>query len=312
MVDYNVAQHIVALHRQIKQVIKPEYTIAEIQKYIRFARTVKPKMLTESRNLLTRYYVKLRQQDAEERKAYRFTVRQLESMIRLSEALARLHLDDEVKPKFVREAARLLKKSIISVDSPDVDLDGFDQNEAEQVEEDEDEGEGMDADDGEEVKKKMSVTYAEYVKITNRIVAYIRSQPRVKDSEGDFLEPHVKESQLDEWYSEQIMNDHADEDDEERLTVISQKVKTFRYVVERLVRCDMVLIRTRDENDVQVIEVHPNYDPETDNAQRINQSQKPVGKAAGSQPSKHDLAEAAVDGEVAPSAQAEGEDIDFD
>merc|ERR1719461_2516558 len=290
MVDYNVAQHIVALHRQIKQVIKPEYTIAEIQKYIRFARTVKPKMLTESRNLLTRYYVKLRQQDAEERKAYRFTVRQLESMIRLAEALARLHLDDEVKPKFVREAARLLKKSIISVDSPDVDLDGFDQNEAEQVEDEEEDGEGMDADDGEEVKKKMSVTYAEYVKITNRIVAYIRSQPRVKDAEGDYLEPHVDESKLDEWYSEQIMNDHADEDMEDKLTIISQKVKTFRYVVERLVRCDMVLIRTRDENDTQVLEVHPNYDPETDNTQRINQA--PAKQAAKGAPSKQDLADA--------------------
>merc|ERR1719471_2520326 len=247
MVDYNVAQHIVALHREVKQIIVPEYTTSEIQKYIRFARTVKPKILPESRALLVRYYVKLRQQDAEERKAYRFTVRQLESMIRLSEALARVHLDDEVKPKFVREAARLLKKSIISVDSPDVDLDGFDQQDAgaeQAAADEEEEGDGMEADDGEEVKKKMSVTYAEYVRITNRIVAYIRSQPRVKDSEGDFLEPHVNESQLDEWYTELVMNDHGDE----------------------------------DEDDQQVVEVHPNYDPETDNTQRMN-TQRPVVKA---------------------------------
>ena len=33
--------------------------------------------------------------------AYRITVRQLESMIRLSEGLARLHLDDEVRPEYV-------------------------------------------------------------------------------------------------------------------------------------------------------------------------------------------------------------------
>merc|ERR1719403_605208 len=178
-------------------------------------------------------------------------------MIRLSEALARVHLDDQVRVKYVREAARLLKKSIISVDSPDVDLEGFEGDGADEKQEENE----MDQDDGEEVKKKMSVTYAEYVKITNRIVAYIRSQPRLKDSEGDQLEPHLKEEDLDEWYTEQIMNDHADEDDEDRLTVISQKVKTFRYVVERLVRCDMVLIRTRDEDDKQILEVHPNYDP---------------------------------------------------
>eukprot|EP00497_Spongosphaera_streptacantha_P001090 TRINITY_DN1731_c0_g1_i5.p1 TRINITY_DN1731_c0_g1~~TRINITY_DN1731_c0_g1_i5.p1 ORF type:complete len:312 (+),score=79.29 TRINITY_DN1731_c0_g1_i5:904-1839(+) len=311
MVDYNVAQHIVALCRNQEAAITPEFSQSEIQKYIRFARTVKPKVLPESRALLTRFYVKLRQQDAEERKAYRFTVRQLESMVRLSEALARVYLDDEIKPKYVREAARLLKKSIISVDSPDVDLEGFDEQDMGQDQADEEEENVMEADDGEEVKKKMSVTYAEYVKITNRIVAHIRNQPHIKDSEGDLLEPHLEESKLDEWYSEQIMNDHADEDEDDRLAVISQKVKTFRYVVERLVRCDMVLIRTRDENDTQVLEVHPNYDPETDNTQRINQA--PAKQAAKGAPSKQDLADAAVDGDVAPSAKADqGEDVDFD
>ena len=69
----------------------------------------------------------LRENDGQgaQKAAYRITVRQLESMIRLSEALARLHCDEEIKGKYVDEAKRLLKQSIIRVDSVDVSLDAF-------------------------------------------------------------------------------------------------------------------------------------------------------------------------------------------
>merc|ERR1719400_1203189 len=81
------------------------FKVEAIQKYVRYARTIKPKITEESKKWFVRYYRQLRQRDQSEQKAYRFTVRQLESLIRLSEGLA-----------------RLLKKSIISVDSEDVAL----------------------------------------------------------------------------------------------------------------------------------------------------------------------------------------------
>ena len=71
---------------------------------------------------MVRYYCQMRQQDQTEQKAYRTTVRQLESIIRLSEALARVHLDPIVNENYVREAHRLLKSSIVSVHTPDINL----------------------------------------------------------------------------------------------------------------------------------------------------------------------------------------------
>lgn len=57
------------------------------------------------------------------RNAYRFTVRQLESLIRLSEAMARMHCDEEIKPSYVREVCRLLKQSNINIIKGDIEME---------------------------------------------------------------------------------------------------------------------------------------------------------------------------------------------
>lgn len=55
-------------------------------------------LTSEARQLLVDSYVALRRGDTApgSRVAYRMTVRQLEALVRLSEAIARCHLDDEV------------------------------------------------------------------------------------------------------------------------------------------------------------------------------------------------------------------------
>ena len=57
--------------------------------------------------------------------SYRVTVRQLEALIRLGEARARVDLDGTIRVKHVQEARRLLRESIAKVDHDDVDVDIF-------------------------------------------------------------------------------------------------------------------------------------------------------------------------------------------
>jgi len=122
--DFNIARHIVKLHQDIST-LSPEYSTEQIQRYIKFARTLKPKIPPESAKLLVEMYLRLRQNDGSGigKSSYRITVRQLESLVRLSEALARLHCDDEVREKYVKEAYNLLQKSIIHVQSEDIQLE---------------------------------------------------------------------------------------------------------------------------------------------------------------------------------------------
>lgn len=141
--DRLVAQHILDVHRGKEKVIKPPFTKEQMQRYIRFVRTLNPQLTPESQRVLVDCYRKLRQGDTlgRSRSAYRITVRQLESMIRLSEAIARLYCTDEIQPSFVREAYRLLKTSIIQVETADVEMEEDDDD-------DDDAGNGMGAESG--------------------------------------------------------------------------------------------------------------------------------------------------------------------
>lgn len=130
-VDMNIAQHIVNVHRFRDAAIDPEFSTEAIQRYIRYARTFQPKLTPEASDVLVDKYRQLRQDDSGPGKnSYRITVRQLESMIRLCEAIARANCRHEITPAFVREAYSLLRQSIIHVEKDDIDFDDEEEEEA--------------------------------------------------------------------------------------------------------------------------------------------------------------------------------------
>merc|ERR1719270_1462764 len=131
--DYAIAKKIVDLHSKAEESVERVYETDDIARYISFARLFKPKITKESMEFLVNQYRHLRQRDTGggSKSSWRITVRQLESMIRLSESMARLSCSDQVLPKHVKEAYRLLNKSIIRVDQPDIHFDDEEDDEME-------------------------------------------------------------------------------------------------------------------------------------------------------------------------------------
>lgn len=185
VVDYAIARKIVDLHSNIEEPLESNYTKEEVLQYITFARKFKPVISKEAGELLVHHYNHLRLRDTTTtgKSTWRITVRQLESMIRLAEAMARLEICDEVQPKHVKEAYRLLNKSIIRVEQPDIHLD--DDNDEPVMETDATEQQSEEIGDNVQ-KRKLVLSFEEYRTLSNMIVIHMRRE-ETRMEEGMFL-----------------------------------------------------------------------------------------------------------------------------
>lgn len=125
-VDTKLASHIVDLHMFEDEAIDPKYSAEQVKRYIQYARFLTPKLSPEAGEVLISNYIKIREDDKGARGSYGITVRQLESMIRLSEAIARANGKQIVTEEMVDQAYDLLKRSIIrpldtNIELPDED-----------------------------------------------------------------------------------------------------------------------------------------------------------------------------------------------
>ncbi|MCJ1280700.1 MCM DNA helicase complex subunit mcm6 [Xylographa opegraphella] len=218
-VDRHLAQHIVDIHRLRDAAVAPEFSTEQLQRYIRFARTFKPEFTPEARALLVEKYKELRADDAQGgvgRNSYRITVRQLESMIRLSEAIAKANCVEDVTPNFVREAFNLLRQSIISVEKDDMEVGDEEEDEDADLDAmaaaDRDRDSPMDNDDEDNDDnhrgaahrtsatpgpgRRTKITYDAYMAMLNLLVRRV-NEDELTSGEG------VKHDELVVWYLEQ-------------------------------------------------------------------------------------------------------------
>ncbi|XP_044750091.1 DNA replication licensing factor Mcm6 [Coccinella septempunctata] len=258
--DYAVARKIVDLHSNIEDNIDRVYTKQDVLQYISFARKFKPVISKEAGELLVRHYNHLRLRDSTStgKSTWRITVRQLESMIRLAEAMARMEISDEVSPKHVKEAYRLLNKSIIRVEQPDIHLDKDNRG---AIEEDKEMEEPETQEETPAVqKRKLVLSFEEYKTLSNMIVIHMRREEARSEEESS---EGMRRSGLVDWYLNKVIDQIETEDE------LVEKKQLIEKVIDRLIYHDNVIIelskvglkgsQEEQEEDDPLLVVHPSY-----------------------------------------------------
>lgn len=269
-VDYAIADRIIDQHLQSSGA-KPAnsddtvYSMDEVRMYIKFAKQFKPKMTLESEKYLVETYKHLRLNGCGEtgggvfknnKQSWRITVRQLESLIRLSEAIARLYCSNIVEVKHIKEASRLLSKSIVKIDQPDISL-------LEEVSQSDpnDDSQNLPQSQNESLSC-LKISYEMYQTITNMLVIQLqREEARIEAGESEGF----RKSQLIEWYLEQIVGDIETE------TEFFQRRMICEKIIDKLITIDHILIELKSPESQEVeaeqekvepdniLVVHPDY-----------------------------------------------------
>ncbi|KAI3403214.2 MCM6 [Candida oxycetoniae] len=237
-VDTQLASHIVDLHMLRDDAINPPYSAEQLSRYIKYAKTFKPKMTKEARDFLVTRYKELREDDAQGlgRSSYRITVRQLESMIRLSEAIARANCTEEITPSFVAEAYDLLKQSIIRVEMEDIEVEGDEETAEGEEEKREEEILESERPSVPQRVQPVSITYDKYVSIMNLLVKKISEDDKAG---GDGLTA----DELVDWYLLQKEDDLSSEAE-----YLSER-KTAYKVLKRLVKDKILMSVSNNDSD---------------------------------------------------------------
>lgn len=124
--DSELAEHILEIHKSntVDYEIEPEL----LRKYIAYARkNVNPILTEEANEVLKEFYVSTRNSNSDEETPVPITARQLEAIIRLAEACAKIKLKEYVEKEDAEKAVRLqlacLKGVGVDPETGEIDID---------------------------------------------------------------------------------------------------------------------------------------------------------------------------------------------
>jgi len=126
--DSRLTEHILKLHSEGGEAVKTPIDPNFLRKYISYSKRIKPRITQEAMEVIRDFYLKMRGASEFAESPIAITARQLESIVRLAEARARVALREEVTADDAKRAVLLMSKSLeqvgmdISTGKIDIDI----------------------------------------------------------------------------------------------------------------------------------------------------------------------------------------------
>jgi len=114
-VDSKMSEHILEIHRKGLSPTEPPIPPDLLRKYISYAKSIRPVLTTEALQRLKDFYLAMRLASETEGSPIAITARQLESLVRIAEARARVALRKEVLAEDAEAAISIMKRSLEEV-----------------------------------------------------------------------------------------------------------------------------------------------------------------------------------------------------
>jgi replicative DNA helicase Mcm len=125
--DTKMSRHLLQIHQRGRSPVEAPVDVELLRKYVSYAKGVKPELTEEALNKLSDFYLAMRNASETEGSPVAITARQLESLVRISEARARVALRKDVTAQDADAAISIMKRSLeevgIDMSSYKVDID---------------------------------------------------------------------------------------------------------------------------------------------------------------------------------------------
>ena len=125
--DAKMSEHILEIHRRGESPVEAQIDAELMRKYISYSKTIKPRLSKAALKHLSEFYLAMRSASETEGSPVAITARQLESLVRIAEARARVALRKEVSGEDAEAAIAIMKRSLeevgIDLSSYKVDID---------------------------------------------------------------------------------------------------------------------------------------------------------------------------------------------